>query len=69
MGKVTFEELKTHLFTAADILRKHLNASENSKPVLALLFLKRLNDVFEELIGRIVFMLMKKDTLKIQTFS
>jgi len=46
--KLTFEELKTHVFAAADILRKHLNASENSKPVLALLFLKRLNDVFEE---------------------
>lgn len=48
MGQITFGELKTHLFAAADILRKHLNASENSKPVLALLFLKRLSDVFEE---------------------
>lgn len=46
--KITFAELKSHLFTAADILRKHLNASENFKPVLSLLFLKRLNDVFEE---------------------
>jgi len=46
--KLTFEELKAHLFAVADILRKHLNASENSKPVLAILFLKRLNDVFEE---------------------
>ena len=47
-GKITFEELKQHLFKAADILRKNLNASENSKPVLTLLFLKKLNDTFEE---------------------
>ena len=46
--KITFEDLKAHLFTASDILRKHLNPSENFKPVLSLLFLKRLNDVFEE---------------------
>ncbi len=46
--KITFADLKTHLLSTADILRKSLNASENSKPVLTLLFLKRLNDVFEE---------------------
>lgn len=46
--KMTFEQLKSHLFTAADILRKSINASENSKPVLTLLFIKRLNDVFED---------------------
>ena len=33
---------------ASDILRKSLNASENYKAVLPLLFLKRLNDIFEE---------------------
>lgn len=45
---MTFEKLSRYLWGAADILRKSLNASENSKPVLILLFLKRLNDVFEE---------------------
>ena len=47
-SKISFDELKQHLFKAADILRKRLDASENRKPVLTLLFLKRLNDIFEE---------------------
>jgi len=46
--KLTFEQLKSHLFAAADILRKSLNASENYKAVLPLLFLKKLNDTFED---------------------
>lgn len=45
---MTFDKLSNYLWGAADILRKSLNPSENSKPVLILLFLKRLNDVFEE---------------------
>jgi type I restriction enzyme M protein len=46
--KVTFEFLKTHLWSAADILRGSLDASEYRQPVMTLLFLKRLNDTFEE---------------------
>ncbi len=45
---MTSEKLGKYLWKSAEILRKSLNASENSKPVLILLFLKRLNDVFEE---------------------
>jgi type I restriction enzyme M protein len=52
--KLTFEQLKQHLFKAADILRKNLDASENRKPVLTLLFLKRLNDIFEENVERLM---------------
>lgn len=46
--KVTFEFLKNHLWKAADILRGSLDAGEYRQPVMTLLFLKRLNDTFEE---------------------
>ena len=46
--KITFEFLKAHLWGAADILRGSLDASEYRQPVMTLLFLKRLNDTFEE---------------------
>ena len=46
--KVTFEFLKDHLWGPADILRGSLDASEYHQPVMTLLFLKRLNDTFEE---------------------
>ena len=57
--KLTFEQLKQHLFKSANYLRKNLDASENRKPVLTLLFLKRLNDIFEERVER----LMKEEGL------
>ena len=44
--KLDFDTLKSVLDAAADVLRKSLNASENYKIVLCLLFLKRLNDNF-----------------------
>ena len=46
--KVTLEALKTHLWKAADILRGSLDAQEYRQPVMTILFLKRLNDTFEE---------------------
>jgi len=46
--KLTFDFLKAHLWSAADILRGSLDASEYRQPVMTLLFLKRLNDTFEE---------------------
>lgn len=46
--KVTFDFLKSHLWSAADILRGSLDASEYRQPVMTILFLKRLNDTFEE---------------------
>jgi type I restriction-modification system DNA methylase subunit len=46
--KITFEFLKSHLWSAADILRGSLDPSEYRHPVMTLLFLKRLNDTFEE---------------------
>jgi type I restriction enzyme M protein len=47
-NKITFEFLKTHLWNAADILRGSLDASEYRQPIMTILFLKRLNDTFEE---------------------
>jgi len=52
--KVTFEFLKAHLWSAADILRGSLDASEYRQPVMSLLFLKRLNDTFEENADKLV---------------
>lgn len=46
--KLTFEKLKTHYWGAADILRGGLDPNEYRQPIMTLLFLKRLNDQFEE---------------------
>ena len=46
--KTDFKDLSDAILKAAVTLRKSLNASENYKLVLALLFIKRLNDTFEE---------------------
>ena len=40
--------LKSHLWKASDILRGSLDAQEYRQPVMTILFLKRLNDTFEE---------------------
>ena len=48
LKKITFEFLKSHLWGAADILRGALDASEYRQPIMTILFLKRLNDTFEE---------------------
>ena len=53
-GKLTLEALKAHLWNAADILRGSLDASEYREPVMTILFLKRLNDRFEENIEELI---------------
>ena len=52
--KVTLEFLKSHLWKASDILRGSLDASEYRQPVMTLLFLKRLNDRFEENVEELI---------------
>lgn len=47
-GKLTFEALKAHVWAAADVLRGSLDANEYRQPIMTLLYLKRLNDKFEE---------------------
>lgn len=46
--KTTSKDLNDAILKAAIILRKRLNAAENYKIVLALLFIKRLNDTYDE---------------------
>jgi len=46
--KISFDELKTHLWEAADVLRGSLDANEYRQPIMTLLYLKRLNDRFDE---------------------
>ena len=46
--KITLDVLKSHLWKASDILRGSLDAQEYRQPVMTILFLKRLNDTFEE---------------------
>lgn len=46
--KLSFEELKIHVWQAADVLRGSLDASEYRQPIMTLLYLKRLNDRFDE---------------------
>jgi hypothetical protein len=46
--KIIFEFLKAQLWSAADILRGSLDPADYRQPVMTLLFLKRLNDTFEE---------------------
>ncbi len=52
--KITLEELKSHLWKASDILRGSLDAQEYRQPVMTILFLKRLDDTFEENIENLV---------------
>ena len=52
--KITLAELKSHLWNASDILRGSLDAQEYRQPVMTVLFLKRLNDTFEENIEKLI---------------
>ena len=51
--KLTFEQLTAHLWSVTNILRGSIDANEFRQPIMALLFLKRLNDQFEEEVKKI----------------
>lgn len=48
MGKLTLQELESHLWKSADILRGSVDSSDYKSYIFGLLFLKRLSDTFEE---------------------
>ncbi|MBT2719198.1 type I restriction-modification system subunit M [Bacillus sp. ISL-57] len=48
MSKLTQQELESHLWKSADILRGSVDSSDYKSYIFGLLFLKRLNDTFEE---------------------
>jgi type I restriction enzyme M protein len=48
LSKLILQELETHLWKSADILRGSVDSSDYKNYIFGLLFLKRLSDVFEE---------------------
>ncbi|MEH6948312.1 type I restriction-modification system subunit M [Bacillus sp. JJ634] len=48
MSKLTLQELESHLWKSADILRGSVDSSDYKNYIFGLLFLKRLSDTFEE---------------------
>ena len=52
--KLDFETLKSHLFSASDILRKKLNPEQYRPVVMNVLFIKKLNDEYESNVQKLL---------------
>lgn len=53
MGKLTLQQLESHLWESANILRGSIDSSDYKNYIFGLLFLKRLNDVFVETASKV----------------
>ena len=58
---LTFEQLKNHVWSAADILRGSIDSSDYKTFILGLLFVKRLSDRFEEEAEKLIARGMPED--------
>ncbi|MGB7294814.1 MAG: type I restriction-modification system subunit M [Candidatus Aminicenantales bacterium] len=54
MERINLELLKTHIWKSADILRGHIDVADYKNYIFGLLFLKRISDVFDEEVERIL---------------
>ncbi len=54
MERVNLEILKSHLWKSADILRGHIDAADYKNYIFGFLFLKRISDVFDEEVEKII---------------
>jgi type I restriction enzyme M protein len=61
---LTLNELNSHLFKAADILRGSIDSSEYKQFIFGLLFLKRMSDQFDEKVKEIAEGLIKEGMSK-----
>ena len=48
MSKLTLEELESHLWESANILRGSIDSADYMNYIFGFLFLKRMNDIFME---------------------
>ena len=62
--KLTSQKLEAHLFQVADIVRKRLDPAEYRPLTMALFFIKRLSDTFDEKVEELEKTKSKKRLVK-----